>query len=150
MLKRHLAQTRTIAQINVNMGFICKQLDFLTFATAYLQLHVIKLFPGLLLNAIFLWTWEQEIYSAHDHYLTTVQIRVVSLPAFTTEAQRCNALNTWSGIKEQNALALWSHTRCIRRQTMGILKILCGWKTYGLGSCYATLNPHHLPGGPGV
>ena len=69
---------------------------------------------------------------------------------FTTEAQRSNLPNIWPGIREQNTFALWSHMDCIWRWAMGFGKVLCGWETYGWAWCYVTLNPHHLPGGPGV
>lgn len=81
---------------------------------------------------------------------TANQLLAVFLPMFTTEGQRSNSLNTWSGIREQNTFALWSHMDCILSRTMSFLKVLCGWETYGLAWCYVTLNPHHLPGGPGV
>lgn len=35
-------------------------------------------------------------------------------------------------------------------QSVGFLKVRCGWVPYGLTQCYVTLNPHHLPAGPGV
>lgn len=81
---------------------------------------------------------------------TTIQLLAVSVPVFTTEEQRSNSLNTWSGIREQITFALCFPLDCIRRRTVGFLKGRCGWETYGLAWCYVTLNPHHLPGGPGV
>jgi len=75
---------------------------------------------------------------------TNIQPLAILLPIFTTAARRGNALNTWSGIREQNTLGLWSQMDCIQRQTRGFLKVGCGWETYGLVWCYVTLNPHHL------
>lgn len=49
-----------------------------------------------------------------------------------------------------NTFALRSHVDHNWRPALGFLKVLCGWKPYGLTLCYITLHPHHLPGGPGV
>lgn len=114
----------------------------------WVTLNVIKLCTTPLLTV-----QQSSGHKTHDHYplwYTSIQLLAVFLPMCTTEAQRGNSLNTWSGIREQNTFALRSHMGRIQRQTMGFLKVLCGSETYGLAWCYVTLNPHHLPGGPGV
>lgn len=55
-----------------------------------------------------------------------------------------NTPNIWAGIRGQTPMVSRAP------QSVGFLKVLCGWVPYGLTQCYATLNPHHLPGGPGV
>ena len=78
---------------------------------------------------------------------------VISCLAANVQNRSSEKQRTEHLVRDQGAehiCPLVSHMDCIQRQTMGFLKILCGWETYGFGWCYVTLNPHHLPGGPGV
>lgn len=55
-----------------------------------------------------------------------------------------NTSNIWPGITGQTPMVSRAP------QSVGFLKVLCGWVPYGLTLRYVTLNPNHLPGGPGV